>query len=918
MKNICVLIVCRGPIRKEAMDVFSSLGVEYGILLSEKDSSCYSLTLAPELRSIPLRERVHLVKDYSGGSEEERRSQIAEILAIASQNGYTHIFAGYGFMAEDADFVEQIEGAGIGFIGPSSRVHRLAGAKDSAKKIARQIGVSVTPGVDNISAITLLKKAGGKLEGLRKIAQANKLKIADSSDDPINCSEALLEQGYRQGIGLIGLKDLQKEACYQAKEIFKKHKGKRIRLKHIGGGGGKGQRIVSSIDQVSNAVLETLSEAKALGEAGNKNFLMELNIEGTRHNEIQLLGNGKWCIALGGRDCSLQMHEQKLVELSITDELFEHEIARAKKQQRRDVIETLQKDRELLGEMEKQAENFGRAIGLNSASTFEMIVSEGDFFFMEMNTRIQVEHGVTEMVYGLRFYNPDDQKDFFDIHSLLQAMTLIAVHGDKLPPPRRIVHNISGGEVRLNAQNDALQPSAGGIIEYWSLPLENELRDDQGIGTRNPDSGQFIRHHLAGAYDSNIALIINSAAGRRENLAGLADILRQMKIYGEDVSTNRDFHYGILQFCLGLHPMIKPSTHFVRPYLAAVGSLATQLCRFDFDFADLLLRKKIAERCGSTIAKKRILLLRPLKLLSKNPHLAAGWLMLNYRRAFDISIKENVKQKKAAQGAEKEKREESDRWQIHWRRNPLMVVEELYHFLNLQDSCQENPQKSPQESPIERIWPEDQALLREGILFYKELEERLQVDTKEEYRKSQKESSSNSSDSYQKLDQNWQDVRGLLDLFILLGHRSAIFEFGIDKNLEPQIPKRFMVEEEQKQYLSALAPPPPRSAETIVALSGGTFYSKETPQAAPYLQPGSRFEIGDPIYIIEVMKMFNKVYAEFSGTVEEILVDGERGEVIKRGQALFRVKPDQAMEVESPQQIERNRERYTRELVQLL
>ncbi len=74
-----------------------------------------------------------------------------------------------------------------------------------------------------------------------------------------------------------------------------------------------------------------LNEVKANGIGDNKNVLIELNIEQTRHNEIQLLGNGEWAIALGGRDCSLQMHEQKLLEISVTQEALAEEIAKAKK-----------------------------------------------------------------------------------------------------------------------------------------------------------------------------------------------------------------------------------------------------------------------------------------------------------------------------------------------------------------------------------------------------------------------------------------------------------------------------------------------------------------------------------------------------------------------------------------------------------
>jgi len=113
------LIVCRGPIRKEAMDVYDEMGItHYGILLSEKDSIVYPNALSPELRKLTDNSRVHRVPDYSGASKEERVERIGQIIGIAKDNGYNAIFAGYGFMAEDDEFVAAIEDAGLNFIGP--------------------------------------------------------------------------------------------------------------------------------------------------------------------------------------------------------------------------------------------------------------------------------------------------------------------------------------------------------------------------------------------------------------------------------------------------------------------------------------------------------------------------------------------------------------------------------------------------------------------------------------------------------------------------------------------------------------------------------------------------------------------------------------------------------------------------------
>jgi biotin carboxylase len=158
--HIRPLIICRGPIRKEAMDVFSEMGIRhFGILLSEKDSIVYRNAIAPELRSLTNPDRVHRVPDYSGANKEEREQRIQQIISIARDNHYNAIFAGYGFMAEDEAMVAAMETAGLKFIGPCSRTVHDAGLKDEAKRTALKCGVSITPGIDNGTALTLLKKA---------------------------------------------------------------------------------------------------------------------------------------------------------------------------------------------------------------------------------------------------------------------------------------------------------------------------------------------------------------------------------------------------------------------------------------------------------------------------------------------------------------------------------------------------------------------------------------------------------------------------------------------------------------------------------------------------------------------------------------------------------------------------------------
>jgi len=183
-KDLKPLIICRGPIRKEAMDVFDEMGINgYGILLSEKDSITYTNALAPELRTLTDPDRVHRVPDYTGATKEERNKRIQQIIRIAHDNGYNAIFAGYGFMSEDADMVEAMEKAGLNFIGPCSFTQKSAGMKDQAKRTALETGVSVTPGVNNATSLALFAKYGK--DGLEACAKDNNLNVdfASCKDD---------------------------------------------------------------------------------------------------------------------------------------------------------------------------------------------------------------------------------------------------------------------------------------------------------------------------------------------------------------------------------------------------------------------------------------------------------------------------------------------------------------------------------------------------------------------------------------------------------------------------------------------------------------------------------------------------------------------------------------------------------------
>jgi len=892
LQSIKCLIVCRGPVRKEAMDVFEQLGIrEYGMLLSEKDSIVYPKCLAPELRAFRHPENVHRIPEYMGSGQEEKTKRIREIVEIGERNGYTHVFAGYGFMAEDAELIQAIERSSMRFMGPSSHVADNAGAKDQAKKLARKLRVSVTPGIDNVSSLALLRKHGD-LAALKKLAKKHELsaELGDGRALEEN-AEALLQAGYGKLVELVTIEELQAEAARRCDEIWKDNAGRRLRFKYIGGGGGKGQRVISTPAEVRSAVMDILAESKVVAAGANRNFLIELNVESTRHNEIQLIGNGSWCLSLGGRDCSVQMHEQKLLEVSLTDEQLAFEIEDAKRHSDGTRLETLEADRKTLARMEAEAERFGEAVELDSVSTFESIVEGDRNYFMEVNTRIQVEHRVTEMVYRLRFENPEQPKEHFYVDSLIEAMALLSLHGDKLAKPKRTVRCRAGGEVRVNATNAALQPHAGGMIVGWSQAQAEEIRDDQGIGIPNPDTGSFVHYRVAGAYDSNIALVITHGDSRGDNLARLAEILRRTELRGYDLETNLLVHYGLLCWMLGREPLVKPSTQFMGYYLAAVGALGKAARDVDLAhaFATLLARAPDDE-AHEALLLKQTLLLRPLERLLGNPHLLAGFI-----GRYDGKLFHTKNGKSELLG------------------NPIELVRALYHYLNLE------PRKG--RAACEIIWDHDARILDDARAFYADLGRVLGTDDyaridaalRSDARPSALDSATFEAckDSHA----GFQLGNELLRLIPALGHVSEFDQVTVDARLEVSFPKTFSDAKLRAELQKSLAPAPAASSDEIVAPTGGHFYSREAPHLPQLATQGMHFVAGQPLFVIEVMKMFNKVSVPFSGTITKLLLPDADGKIVQKGEPIFKIEPDDRRIDEAPEAVAARRRALTDQLL---
>jgi biotin carboxyl carrier protein len=447
---------------------------------------------------------------------------------------------------------------------------------------------------------------------------------------------------------------------------------------------------------------------------------------------------------------------------------------------------------------------------------------------------------------------------------------------------------LSGLEVRINATNAALQPHAGGVIKTWSDALPGELRFDQGIGIRNPDTGAFVWYNLAGAYDSNIALLLTDGASRRESYERMAEILRRTELRGDDLQTNLSVHYGLIEWFLGRGVMAEPSTRFMQAYLAAVGSLAQVVNDVDVPLGfDEIARRTPAPARGLLDAKET-LLERPLQRLLAAPHVLGGFLG----------------------------RYDGELWRSEGGRasfvaNPVRFLERLYHFLDLEEL--------PEKPPSEKIWDHDHEILQKALSFYAEVERRTGVSDHAGLEALF--AGKRSAALVGRDDELWARCQAAhrghqlgLELLLLVPHigiRSGFLELSVDEELGPVVPERFAEADVQAQLVRALAPPPPAAADEIVTPMGGTFYAREAPHLPPLVDAGDHFEVGQPLFVIEVMKMFNKVLAPFSGTIVENLMQDRDGHVVKKGQVIFRIEPDERISAEAPESIAARRRATT-------
>ncbi|HEX4678603.1 MAG TPA: biotin carboxylase N-terminal domain-containing protein [Gaiellaceae bacterium] len=339
-----------------------------------------------------------------------------EHIRVAKQTGADAIHPGYGFLAENGDFAEAVQAAGLTWIGPPPDALRAGGDKLAAKRIARAAGVPTVPEADEPPLI----------------------------------------------------------------------------VKAAAGGGGRGMRIVRSRDELAEAMSAAKREAKAA--FGDDTVYLERYVERPRHVEIQLLADEHGTVlSLGERDCSVQRRHQKVLEESPSPAL----------------------DPDLRARMSDAAVRFAEAIGYVGAGTAEFMLDGRDFYFLELNGRIQVEHPVTEAVTGVDLVQWQlriARGEVLDIRTELQSTELRG----------------AAVEVRLYAEDPRTFLPQAGRIEKLRLPTS--VRVEAGVAEGD---------EVGTAYDPMIAKLIASGATRDEALDRLAAALAETEVTG--VTTNLPF-----------------------------------------------------------------------------------------------------------------------------------------------------------------------------------------------------------------------------------------------------------------------------------------------------------------------------------------------------------------------------------------
>ncbi|HCK5911519.1 acetyl-CoA carboxylase biotin carboxylase subunit [Pseudomonas aeruginosa] len=429
-----VLIANRGEIALRILRACKELGIKTVAVHSTADRELMHLSLADESVCI------------GPAPATQSYLQIPAIIAAAEVTGATAIHPGYGFLAENADFAEQIERSGFTFVGPTAEVIRLMGDKVSAKDAMKRAGVPTVPG----------------------------------SDGP--------------------LPEDEETALAIAREV-----GYPVIIKAAGGGGGRGMRVVYDESELIKSAKLTRTETGAA--FGNPMVYLEKFLTNPRHVEVQVLSDGQGnAIHLGDRDCSLQRRHQKVIEEAPAPGIDE----------------------------KARQEVFARCvqacieIGYRGAGTFEFLYENGRFYFIEMNTRVQVEHPVSEMVTGV---------------DIVKEMLRIA-SGEKLSIRQEdVVIRGHALECRINAEDPKTFMPSPGKVKHFHAPGGNGVRVDSHL---------YSGYSVPPNYDSLVGKVITYGADRDEALARMRNALDELIVDG--IKTNTELHKDLVRdaaFCKG-------------------------------------------------------------------------------------------------------------------------------------------------------------------------------------------------------------------------------------------------------------------------------------------------------------------------------------------------------------------------------
>ena len=421
-----VVIANRGEIALRILRACRELGIKTVAVHSTADEDLMHVRLADESVCI------------GPASAQLSYLNIPAIISAAEITDAVGIHPGYGFLAENADFAEQVEQSGFTFIGPKADTIRLMG--------------------DKVSAIASMKKAG--------------VPCVPGSDGPLGNNE--------------------KDNIAMAKRI-----GYPVIIKAAGGGGGRGMRVVRKESELVKAIELTKAEA---GSAFNNDMVyMEKFLENPRHIEIQVLADSHGnAIYLGERDCSMQRRHQKVVEEAPAPGISE--------QMRRHI-----------GERCVQA---CKEIGYRGAGTFEFLYEKGEFYFIEMNTRVQVEHPVTELITGV---------------DIIKEQLRIASNQPLSFKQEDITLNGHSIECRINAEDpDTFIPSPG-VIQRYHAPGGPGIRIDSHI---------YATYKVPPYYDSMIGKLITHGETREVAIARMQMALEEIVI--DVIKTNIPLQKRIL------------------------------------------------------------------------------------------------------------------------------------------------------------------------------------------------------------------------------------------------------------------------------------------------------------------------------------------------------------------------------------